>query len=173
MDALLLFISQDVKDYAGVIVGAFVLAASVFYLPARIRWYVAAAGISVLVFRTWQIFTNKKRLQEADAKWQELQDKQDEFKQEHEELRKELGVLRDKNQQIKQQRDDLKQQADDLNTNNQNDTEAFHEAATKVDKLQDEISKNASERDDLMSVINRKAAQNRSHNNKKTDLKSA
>lgn len=102
------------QDYGGVLIGLGFLAVVVYLLPARVRWYVASAGLAVLAFRTWQIYSSKKKFAEWDKQHRELTDAFDELKAERDRLASELEPLREKQKELEQRQAELQTRRDQL-----------------------------------------------------------
>ena len=82
------------SDYIGVAIGLVMLIVSCIFLPAKIRAHVLTAGLTLIAYRTFQIYSNKKKLKAADeernklrGQHQELQDRLAERQRETENLR--------------------------------------------------------------------------------------
>ncbi len=100
--------------YGGVLIGLAILAVAVFLLPSGIRWYVASAGIAVLGFRVWQIYTTNKKFKDWDKKQKELTDQFSDLKTERDKLSTKANQLDGELEVLKKERDTLQQRSDDL-----------------------------------------------------------
>lgn len=102
------------NDYGGVLIGFILLAIGVYLLPSKVRWYVATAGIAVLGFRAWQIYTTKERFKAWDEKQQQLLKESESLKDERDKLVAEVDTLKDKQAELIQTRDNLQQKSNQL-----------------------------------------------------------
>lgn len=101
-------------DYGGVLIGFVILVIAVYLLPSSVRWYVASAGIAVLGFRIWQIYTTKEKFKAWDEKQQKLTQDFTELKAERDKLSTEVNELSEQLVGLEQKRDTLQQQSDEL-----------------------------------------------------------
>lgn len=140
-------------DYSGVILGAVLLGIGSIFIPGEARKYVLTAGIALILFRSWQIYTNRKRLQEADAKREELRDEVrrlneslDGLREETQTLRQEKARLRARQRELEAERDALDAATDEtLRERTELDDEAAQvdaeaaEAEARLRRLQDQL----------------------------------
>ncbi|WP_416304830.1 hypothetical protein [Neptunicella sp. SCSIO 80796] len=96
------------SDYLGVAIGFVALIIASFLLPAKIRTHVLTAGVSLLIFRTYQLYSNNKKLKRADQEWQKLQANHNELKQRLLSLQQETEAIRAKKVEIEQDLNSLK-----------------------------------------------------------------
>ena len=109
---------QFMSDYGGVVIGAIVLIGASFLLPRKARSYVLTGGLAILAFRTFQIFTNRKKLRAADeererlrVKARELNSKLDDARSEHETLRQRLSTEHQDLEKLRMERKVLEEQS--------------------------------------------------------------
>lgn len=140
-------------DYSGVILGAVLLAIGSMFIPGSARKYVLTAGIALILFRTFQIYTNRKRLQAADARREELREEVrrlneslDGLREETETLRKEKARLRARQRELEAERDALDAATDEtLSQRNELDDEAARvdseaaEAEARLRRIQEQL----------------------------------
>ena len=112
---------QFLTDYLGVIVGALILLVSTFYLPSKIRGYVLTGGLAVLIYRTWQIYTTRGKLEKLDKERDELREQHkllsqraDALAAEQIKLREEKDALLKKVSELKKEKAALDQNSDNL-----------------------------------------------------------
>ena len=94
-------------DYGGLVIGFAILLLSTQFLPAKIRWYVLTAGLALIVFRGYQIYSARKKLAEADAERETL-------RAEHKILLQQLDTLQAKTEELRKQKVDIEAQRDRL-----------------------------------------------------------
>lgn len=140
-------------DYSGVILGAVLLGVGSIFIPGEARKYVLTAGIALILFRSWQIYTNRKRLQEADAQREALREEVrrlneslNGLREETEPLRREKARLRERQRELEAERDALDADTDEtLRQREDLDAEAARvdaeadEAASRLRRLQDQL----------------------------------
>lgn len=102
------------QDYGGVLLGLVVLALAVYFLPSGVRWYVASAGIAVLGFRVWQIYSTKKKFKAWDEKQKKLVNEFENLKGERDKLSTEVDALSGKLGELEQERDNLQSRSNQL-----------------------------------------------------------
>jgi len=141
------------KDYTGVIVGSILLLIATSILPGRIRWYVLTAGLAVIAFRGFQIWNNKKRLKEADAKREELLKTLHDLESQRTEMTTELHTLNKELSEIKTQQNSLAKQASTLSATSSGLATEKSDLDTSLKQL-DEKNQTLEEKDrELMARI--------------------
>jgi chromosome segregation ATPase len=105
-----------ISDYGGVMIGLVLLLVATHFLPGKIRMYVLTAGIALLIYRIWQIYSARKELAEADNMREQLRAEGNKLKAQLADLEKEAASLRDKKVEIELERDRLKQASAALDT---------------------------------------------------------
>ncbi|MBC3767513.1 hypothetical protein [Neptunicella marina] len=153
------------RDYTGVLIGFIVLLAAVFLLPSGIRSHVLTAGVSLLLFRTWQIYSNKHKLAKADQKWAEIKQQQKQLQQQRDKLVKQTEQLRQEQIQIERQVKDLKQQQQKLETESQQHSEEKQQLDKQLSELLKQDQSKQQQRQQTLATLRDIAAANRQLNN--------
>jgi chromosome segregation ATPase len=97
-------------DYAGVIAGFVILVAASFLLPRKARTYVLTGGLAIIAFRTFQIFTNRKKLQAADAERERLRTEAKRLDNELDDIREQHASLRSRLSEEQQNLEELRRE---------------------------------------------------------------
>jgi len=144
-----------IYDYGGLVIGFIILMVSTFLLPAKIRWYVLTAGLTLIVFRAYQIFDTRKKLKEADAERENLREKHGELEDWLEKLRTENQVLRVEKAGIESERDRLRKESGQLNDTAEANRERKRQLDAESDKLLQQSKAVQDKRDQQISAIDR------------------
>jgi F0F1-type ATP synthase membrane subunit b/b' len=98
---------QLLTEEPGLFIGLGFVIVATLLLPARVRWYVFTAGMAVIVFRAYQIFWARGRIQKLDKEREQLRNELKGLRERHTELENTHQQLAAKLTEIKQQRDEL------------------------------------------------------------------
>ena len=154
-----------IYDYGGLVIGFALLVLASFFLPAKIRLYVLTAGLTLIIFRAWQIYNGRKQLKEADAEREILRDKHQELQQWIEKLRQENDKLHSENESIKKERDRLRQESEMLDETTEENLQKKEELDKKTAQLLQESKQNETTRSKQLSAIEKALALKRQFSN--------
>lgn len=122
-------------NYGGVIIGFGIVIVATFLLPAKIRWYVFTAGMGILIFRTWQIYSTGKKFEAWDKKDGELREAFKGLKKEGKVLVTQLNEQRKQLDSIKTEKVQLEQEAASLKDDSAELAVERQQRAKKIKKL--------------------------------------
>lgn len=128
----------DYADYLGVVVGLILLIVSSLFLPGKIRLHVLTAGLSLIAYRTFQIYSNKKKLAEADIEREELRGIHEELKVRMKGMQDETEDLRERKIEIENELIDLKNQKEALTSSTEEHLNQKKELDQRTEKLLNE-----------------------------------
>lgn len=154
-----------IYDYGGLVIGFVLLVLASFFLPAKIRLYVLTAGVTLLIFRAWQIYNGRKQLKEADAEREILRSKHQDLQQWIEKLQLENEKLHNENESIKKEHDRLRQESEVLDETTEENTRKKNELDKKAEQLLRESEQNESVRAKQLSAIEKALALKRQYSN--------
>lgn len=154
-----------IYDYGGLIIGLVLLVLASFFLPAKIRLYVLTAGVTLLIFRAWQIYNGRKQLREADAEREILRDKHRDLQQWIEKLQLENEKLHNENESIKKERDRLRQESQILDDTAEENIRKKEELDKKAEQLLQESREKEAARSKQLSAIEKALALKRQFSN--------
>ncbi|WP_317929665.1 hypothetical protein [Halioxenophilus sp. WMMB6] len=143
--------------YGGVILGAILLIGASLVLPGSVRKYVLTAGIAVLLYRAYQLWTNRKRLAEADAERDQLRKVNAELNSRLTGLQAESEAMRQKKIAIEAEQARLKAESDKLAVNSADTIAKKAELDQKVGELQSEGEQLQNRRDAYAAALNKAA----------------
>lgn len=157
------------SDYLGVVIGLIALIIACLLLPAKIRGHVLTAGLSLAALRIYQIYSNQKKLKEADQQWQKLQ-------QDHQQLKGRLSTLQNETESIREQKIKIEQTLDHLEAekkrlelSSDQDLQRKQQLDQQVALLNNESEQLASQRQKNISALRAIAAFNRQVTNQHPD----
>ena len=145
-------------DYGGLLIGFALLVVASLFLPAKIRPYVLTAGLTLIVFRAWQIFNARKKLEEADAQREVLRENHKELQKLLETLRQESDKLQSESEKIKEERDRLRQESAQLDAAGGANIRKKAELDKKVELLLQESKAKEAARATQLSAIEKALA---------------
>ena len=142
-----------IADYGGLVIGAFVLLLATYFLPQNIRWHVLTAGVALLVFRGYQIYSSRQKLKLADAEREKL-------RAERNQLEDWLGTLQKQSQELQQQKleieekgNQLKQESQSLDISSEEALKRKAELDQQAEQLLQQSQQLKQDRDEQLSAI--------------------
>lgn len=154
-----------IYDYGGLLIGLVLLVVASLFLPSKIRLYVLTAGLTLFIFRAWQIYNGRKQLKEADAEREILRDKHQDLQQWIETLQLENEKLHNENENIKKEHDRLRQESEVLDETTEENIRKKNELNKKTEQLLQDSEKNESVRAKQLSAIEKAIALKRQYSN--------
>lgn len=143
-----------IADYGGVVLGLILLIVATTFLPKKIRMYVLTAGITLLIYRTYQIYSARKELAEADATREKLRAEGKELQDRLADMQKEADELREQKIQIEAERDRLKKESEALDTSSNTALAQKKKLDKQADKLLKEGQDMQARRDEQIDALN-------------------
>jgi len=149
------------SDYFGVAIGLVILIVSSFFLPARIRSHVLTAGLTLIVFRVYQIYTNGKKLEKADKDRDKLRDQHTDLKARLVSMQHETKKLGTRKQEIEKELITLQQQKQLLDKATDADIETKKALDQRTTELLNESKEVVDQRKSQLEALRAVAAFNR------------
>ena len=149
------------SDYIGVAIGLLLLIISSFFLPAKIRVHVLTAGLTLIAFRTFQIYSNKKKLKAADKERENLRDQHQELQERMAERQIETEKLRSRKIEIENELKAVQQEKQALKKETAADKKTKKELDQRVKKLLNESEEVVAQRNSQLEALRAIAAFNR------------
>lgn len=152
MDAL-----TFLADFGGIILGAVLLGVATVFLPAKARSYVLTGGIAVLVFRSYQVLTNRRRLAAADAKRRELREEAGRLEGDLQDLRAGTEDLRRRKREVEENLESLRVRKAELEADANATEEKRRELNDDMQRLEQQRAELAERRRAQQEALNRAA----------------
>jgi chromosome segregation ATPase len=149
------------SDYIGVAIGLLMLIISSIFLPSRIRAHVLTAGLTLIAFRTFQIYSNKRKLKAADEEREKLRDQHRELQKRLAERQHETENLRSRKVEIEQELKVVRQEKKALKKDTVADKKAKKELDQRAKKLLNESEEVVAQRNSQLEALRAIAAFNR------------
>ncbi|MCG8312244.1 MAG: hypothetical protein MI976_03425 [Pseudomonadales bacterium] len=128
-----------IYNYGGLVIAFVLLLIATYFLPAKVRWYVMTAGITLIAYRAYQTYSANKKLAEADAERDKLRAKHQELEEMLKTLRKQNEDLRNEKSEIEATRLRLQEKSQAIDTS----TDALLEEKNQLDEEVDTLLKNS------------------------------
>jgi chromosome segregation ATPase len=151
------------SDYIGVAIGLVLLIISTIFLPAKIRFHVLTAGVTLILFRTFQIYSNKKKLKAADEERKNLRDQHQELQERLAEGQRETEKLRSRKVEIENQLIAVQQEKKALKKDTDVDKKTKKELDQRAKELLNESEEVVAKRNSQLEALRAIAAFNRKH----------